>query len=368
MCPLSFSLATETDDAELRARMAEDWLPGNITVSFRREPSFFHGSSVQGESAQIIKCIDTATNRLVGLGSRFVNEVYINGKARRIGYLADLRAHTEFRGKSGLARGYRYLRQLHVEDPVPFYYSMILEDNRVARDVLTTARCGLPYYRDRGRFLTPAVYLDLPKRPININGVTFRRGCKDDLVNIFSFIEEHAKQKQMAPVIELKDFKTTRLRDLNAEDFYLALDAKGLVGVIAAWDQSRFRQTYVERYNTILSIIRPAYNIFSIFTTLKPLPVPGSKVPYFYLAFVTIRDNDLNVFRGLLRYLYNDRRTGPWNYFIAGLHESDPLNQVLNEYRRIEVAGRLFIVHYSENQEDYDQLDDRIPYVEIAMI
>lgn len=368
MSMLNFSLATEADDAELRARMAEDWLPGDITVSFRREPCFFYGSYVQGKAAQIIKCIDLHSGRLVGLGSRIVSEVYINGEVQRTGYLADLRAHPDYRGGTALARGYRYLRQLHVEDPVPLYYSMILEGNHAARDTLTTARCELPYYRDMGRFLTPAVYLDLPKTKINIDGVTFRRAGINDLSDIFSFITRNACEKQLSPVIEIKDYNSDRLRGLNADDFYLAVVDGELIGVVAAWDQSTFRQTYVERYNTALGLMRPVYNSISKFTPLKPLPIPGSRVPYFYLAFVSIKNNDPDIFRGLLRYLYNDRRTGPWSYFIAGLHERDPLNHVLKEYRRIEVSGRLFLVHYPENQSDYEQLDNRIPYVEIAMI
>ena len=368
MSKFSFNLATEVDDSELRARMAEDWLPGNITVSFRREPCFFYGSHVQGKNAQIIKCTDMQSGKLIGLGSRIENEVYINGNAQRIGYLADLRAHTEYRGSSALARAYRYLRQLHLKDPVPFYYSMILVDNHIAKNILTSARCGLPYYRDMGRFLTPAVFLDLEKKPIKIKGVSFRHAKQNDLNDIFLYIEKFAREKQLAPVITLKDFNTDRLRDLHIDDFYLAIKNEKIIGVIAAWDQGAFRQTYIERYSKALKIIRPIYNLISRFTALKPLPAQGNKVPYFYLTFVTIKNNDKEIFRGLLRYLYNDRRTGPWNYFISGLHETDPLNNVLKEYRRIDVAGQLFLVHYPENQLDYEQLDNRIPYVEIAMI
>jgi hypothetical protein len=368
MAVLSFKLATVDDDAALRARMKEDALPGNITVSFRREPSFFYGSYVQGDVPQIIKCLDTQSGRLVGLGSRIISQVYVNGQAQRVGYLADLRAHSKYRGSTALARGYRYLRQLHLQDSVPLYYSMILQDNHVARNILTSARCGLPCYRDIGRFLTPAVYLDFPKKMVNIDGVSFRRASDVDLNAIFSFIQRCASEKQLAPVLKLGDYGTDRLRDLNVNDFYLAVQDTEIVGIIAAWDQGAFRQTHVERYSMSLGMMRPFYNSISKFTSLKPLPAPGSHVPYFYLAFVSIKNNEPEIFRGLLRYLYNHRRTGPWSYFIAGLHEKDPLSRVLFEYRRIDVSGQLYVVHYPENQPEYEQFDNRIPYVEIAMI
>ena len=157
-------------------------------------------------------------------------------------------------------------------------------------------------------------------------------------------------------------------RGLNADDFFLALRGDQIVSTIAAWDQTAFRQTCVERYNAGLRMMRPFYNVLSRFTAFKPLPPPGSVVPYYYLAFVNIEGNDPELFRSLLRFLYNDRRKGRWSYFIAGLHETDPLCEVLPEYRRIDVAGRLFVVHYAEDQPAYEQLDGRIPSVEIAMI
>lgn len=365
---LNFALAEPEDDAALRTRMADDWLHGDITVSFRREPSFFHGSGVQGKRAQVIKCFDSDTNRLVGMGSRLDNEAYVNGTKQRVGYLGDLRLHPGYRGGTALARAYRYLRELHVADPLPLYTSMILEENRPALDVLTRSRCGLPAYRDVGRFVTPAIYLDVPKSPIAVDGISFRRANGQDLRQIFDFIAAHAPDKQFAPALALADMHTPRLRGLGADDFYLALRGERIIATIAAWDQTAFRQTCVERYNAGLRLMRPLYNTLSRFTALKPLPAPGSMVPYFYLALIHIEGNDPLLFRSLLRFVYNDRRKGRWSYCIAGLHETDPLSSVLREYRRIDVAGRLFVVHYPEYRSAYDQLDERIPYVEIAMI
>jgi hypothetical protein len=365
---LNYTLAGAEDDASLRARMAADWLEGDITVSFRREPSFFYGSGVQGAQAQVIKCVDSDSNQLIGLGSRVLNDAYVNGSRQRVGYLADLRAHPDYRGGTFLGRGYQYFRQLHHDDPVPLYYSMILEENKTALQLLTRARCGLPLYRDIGRFLTPVIHLDLPRRAIPLAGIHYRRAALADLPAIFDFMSRQASQKQFAPVISAQDMHGARLRGLKAEDFYLALRKEQIVGTIAAWDQTGFRQTCVERYSPGLRMLRPFYNALSRFTALKPLPAPGCTLPYFYLAFVNIEGNNAQLFRGLLRHLYRDRRSGPWSYFVAGLHETDPLSSVLSEYRSIDAAGRLFAVHYAQDQRAYEQLDGRIPHVEIAMI
>ncbi len=363
---VSFSIANEDDNDALCERMQQDLLEGDITVSFRRNPSFFHASTVQGDTAQVMKCTDN--NELIGLGSRILLNTYINGKTTRTGYLSDLRLKTEHRGGMILSRAYRFLKRCHDTDPVPLYYSMILKNSHKALLSLTRSRCNLPHYRDIGEFLTPAIYLDLPKSDITIANICCRVAEQNDMEDIFDFIKRASPEKQFTPALSINDFQTTRLRGLQASDFYIALEGDEIVAVIAAWDQTAFRQTYIEKYNLTLQLLRPFYNTLSSFTPLKPLPSTGSKVPYFYLAFIRIKKNRSDLFRCLLRHLYNDRRKGDWNYFIAGLHASDPLCDALTEYRRENISGNLFVVHYPENENDYNALDERIPYIEISMI
>jgi hypothetical protein len=337
-------------------------------VSFRREPSYFIGTGVQGEHAQIIKCIDKQTAQLAGLGARLTLDVFINGVPQRMGYLSDLRAAPAYRGGTLLTRGYRYLRQLHKTDPVPLYYSLILEGNDLAVKNITRSRAGLPVYRNMGRILTPAIHLDLQRKQITEPGLTIEKADKLSLKKVFTFIRNEYSQKQFSPVYHASDIESSRLYGLSAEDIYVASRNGKIVGVIAAWDQRGFRQTHVESYSPWLKIIRPAYNLAAHFSALKPLPTEGSAVPYFYLALTAIQEDDPNIFRVLLSQLYNERRLGEWHYFIAGLHEKNPLVEVLNEYRSIKAAGHLYIVHYPEDTAYFEQLDQRIPHIEMGAV
>jgi hypothetical protein len=141
MSRYAFALATPADDAQLRARMAMDRMEGTIAVSFRREPSYFEGCSVQGDVTQVVKCIDTHTGALAGLGSRSTTVAWVDGRACTIGYLSDLRVAADYRRGTLLARGYSYFRGLHDADPVPFYTTMIYEGNTPA---LATLQGGVP--------------------------------------------------------------------------------------------------------------------------------------------------------------------------------------------------------------------------------
>jgi len=368
MSQFEFGLSTLEDEPQLRERMAENWMRGNISVSFRREPNYFAGCQVQGSSFQVIKCQEKSTGKIISLGSRLIKPSWINGRVQNIGYLADLRLHQDYRQGTILARGYRFLRQLHEADPVPLYYSLILDGNRAALNNLIGGRSGLPQYQDMGLILTPAIHLDLPKPEIKVAGVNFTRAKNHQLADILRFVQQCHAQKQFAPYYSLEDFHSSRLRGLTAEDFYLAIKDHRIVGVVAAWNQRSFRQTYIEAYSRKMAIIRPCYNLLAQLTPLKPLPHPGAEIPYFYLAFVAIEDHNPEIFRGLLRMLYCDRAKSESHYFIAGLHESDPLASILGEYRRIEAAGRLFVIYYSDGESWFNQLDGRVPYVEIGTV
>lgn len=345
-------------------------MEGNISVSFRREPSYFAGCQLQGDLVQVITCRDTMQDHILGLGSRCSAEMHINGQAMRAGYLSDLRGDPAYRKGTLLARGFRFLRALHEADPLPFYYTLILESNTSALKNLLGARAGLPVYTPMGRILTPAIHLDFAKPAIIIANVLLRQASAQDLPMIIRFLDRKMPNRQCSPVYRVADFLPGgRCTGLSATDFYLACRDGVIVGVIAAWDQASIRQTHVEKYSPALAALRPFYNLASRFTSLKSLPKKGDRVPYLYLSCIAIEDDNPELFRSLLRYTYNQLRSGPWHYAIIGLHEQDPLAMVLAEYRSIHAAGLLFRVDFDTASVNVQPLilDHRIPYIEMAL-
>ncbi|HSE01156.1 MAG TPA: hypothetical protein VLB72_10530 [Burkholderiales bacterium] len=364
----AISLAGPDDDAQLRARMAQDRMDGAIAVSFRREPSYFAGCPLQGDATQVVKCTDHATGTIIGLGSRSTLLAWVDGELRRIGYLSDLRLAPEYRGGPLLARGYRFFRKLHLTDRVPFYTTVIYEGNGPALEALVGGRAGLPLYRDWGRLLTPAIRLDLPVRQTMAPGVEIERGSGTRLPEIVSFLNRWQRQKQFSPHYREVDFGGGRFAGLTPEDFFLALRRGRIVGTVAAWDQAALRQAHVERYSGMVRWLRPAYNALTRLTPLKPLPGPGARIPFVYLACLAVEGNDVETFRHLLRIAHEYVRRGRWHYAIAGLHESDPLAEVLSEFRAIPAAGRMFVAHFPDEPLAVEAATRRIPYLEAGCL
>ena len=362
------SLANRSDDAELRQRMANDEMSGNMALSFRREPDYFLGCDVQGRHSQIIKAVDSKSGHIVGLGARHTKMLFINGVATKVGYLSDLRADPDVRKRTLVARGYALLRDLHDKDPIPLYFSVILDGNDDAVSNITTARAGLPVYERHGRIATPAIHLDRNKPQLRCDGVSIRPGSPSDMPQVFSFLRRELANKQMAPCYDIEDLGSPRLLGLQPEDFYIACRGEQVVGCVAAWDQSGFRQTHVERYSGGLRIARPFYNAAAYISSMKPLPKPGDEIPYLYLSLIATEDNRIDIFAALLRTVYRDQRRNNFHFIIAGLHEEDPLSQVLDDYRSIDAGGSLYLIYYPEDARFVSQLDQRPFYVDMATV
>jgi hypothetical protein len=369
MSRYEFALAQPEDDAQLRACMAGVWMEGRMAVSFRREPDYFAGCRLQGDAVQVIKCTDHVDGRIKGMGSRSTLRVHVDGRPMRLGYLADLRGLPEVRQGTLLARGYRFLHDLHRLDPVPFYLSVIFDGNERALGNLLGARAGLPVYSSLGRIRTPAIQFDVAREPLPVAHTSFERASEGAMNDIAGFLSEQLPLRQFSPVLDVADFAAGgRLHGLRAQDFFVARRHGRIVACLAAWDQSAIRQTHIERYPPGLALLRPLINLASKVSPLKPLPPPGGRVPHLYLCLAAVAGGEVALWRGLLRHAYNALRTGPWHFAILGLHERDPLAAVFDDYRCIDAAGQLFVVHYPEDGDPANKrFDARLPGVEMAL-
>lgn len=366
-----FGLAGPSDDASLRALLRGMPMGSAIRVTFEREPSYFAASRVQG-AAQVPVARDAA-GRVVGMGLRSFAPGWRGGDAAEVGYLADLRLVPALRGGTLLARGYRFLRELHADGRCDLYATMLVGDNAVALSTIAAGRAGLPVYRDMGRYLSPSVVLGprpaLPRLP----GVRVERGSVERLGDIVRSLNAFGRAREFAPRHAPEDFLPGgRWLGLRPEDFFLALRGGTVVGTLARWDQSSFRQTRVHGYSPALEAGRRLARPFARLP-LPPrlrlagrLPVPGALVPHLYAAFPSAEEPA--VLRLLLDALRADAAGGPHLYAVLGLSERDPLAPALSGVPQVAFSGRVFAVHYSEGRAAADRAAERVPYLEAGSL
>jgi hypothetical protein len=359
--------ASDKDDAALRALFRRTSMGSGIEVSFEREPGYFEALGIQGDQSEVGIIRERQSGNIVGSGTRIMRKGFLNGRVTNVGYLGDLRLDPDYRNRTLTARIYRALQDR--EAWCDWYYTVIFEENVRALETIAKARAGLPTYHDCGRLLCPGIELRGRLPRLSAPGVSLRLGQKGDLAQIVECLNRNLIRRQFANVHRLQDFQDgTRWRGLSPEDFHVAERDNKIVGVMAAWDQSTFKQTRIVRYHGRWRWLAPLSRAVAPLRRAPGLPRPGECLSYLYACCVAVDNDDVDVFRALLRELYNAHIGKRWLYFMIGLHERDPFAPVLNEYPRIPFVGRLFAVTLSAQSTKAPALDSRIPSIEVATL
>jgi hypothetical protein len=363
-----FALAQSQDDAELRSFLVNNPVPGNIEVTFEREPDFFAGSEVRGGLNQTIAVRDLGKNKIVGIASRSVAKAFVNGEPTELGYLSDLRLSPEYRSGSLLARGYRFLKELHADGRALLYTTAIFAENAHALATLTAGRALLPAYHPMGCLNCSSINIGRTKPPFEAH-CDIERGSLALFPQIVDCLNRNNARKQFAPFHSCEEFlRGRRWRDFEVSDFYVAVRNGHVIGVIGQWNQRRFKQTRVIRFSGSLRWLAPMANVTHQVFKGRRFPEVGEELRSFYVSFVAVDDDDVSVFRALLRTLYRDAVAGDAMFALTSLHQEDPLRAALEDYSLTPFSARIYCVCYSDGESGFGILDNRVPYLEAATL
>jgi hypothetical protein len=366
-----FELATEADDGELRRILAATPMPGTISVTFQREPSYFAAAVVDGSFRQAIVCRDGVEKRIAGFCSRSVRTRYVNGDPQPVGYLSLLRLLPQHRNIGLVARGYKYIRQLHRDGRTELYLTTIAKGNELAISTLTSARTHLPRYYPAGDYHT--VVIPVAQRLTNKSaksGVSVRGATPADLEKILQLLARIGPSRQFFPKYDAADFFEPQgtFKDLVPADLLLAFRSGQLVGVLGGWDQHRFRQTVVERLDAPLRWWRPVYNAFAMLRGRPKLPKPGERFGFVTGVLPVVENDDPNVFAVLLNTLLARLAARQQKYLLLGMHETDPLLKLVLHRATTSYLTHVYYVCWADGEAILRSLDDRPPYLELGCL
>ena len=371
MASYTIEAAKESDDAALR-NLTSVAMGGEIELSLRREPSFFHGVDVLGRSNSVLVARDKDNGAVVGVATRSLKPAFVDGRLTQLCYISGVRLHPDARNGLLLARGFREFRKLNEERPADITVTTIIEGNDTAMRLLTSGRAGLPRYVDWGEYVTLAICPGRRKKSrINGERAEIVRGSLERIDEIVRFLRRTGPAKQFYPAWSEDDFQSdsTFARGFDVTRLFVAEESGRIVGTLGIWDQGAFKQTYITGYRGRLRLVRPFYNAVAAVGGLAPLPRPGARLKTFFASHIAVEDDRPEVFRGLLRAAYNwVVEEGGYTYFVLGLHERDPLLAVAKEFRHMTYPARMYVVDWGGPHEIRSRLEERIPYLELATL
>jgi hypothetical protein len=362
-------LATPADDPEIRRLLRNNPMDGEIRVSLEREPNAFLASAVEGEAHQTVVAREPSTGRIVGMGTRATWNAFVNGEPRRLGYLSQLRVDRAARGRRRLlAAGYAALRELRRPDEAPFDITSIIADNETARRLLNAGVPGLPTYRELSGFVTlvlPGVRTSRRPRLVRIEP-----GLPGWMAEIADCLARNRRRYQAAPVFTAAEILSPeRSRGLSPQDFRLAVRDGRVVGCLALWDQTGFKQVVVRGYAPRLARWRPWINRISPILGQPHLPDPGEPLPHAYLSHLAVDEDDPDVFRALVESAHAEACARRYAYVVIGLAAGHPwLPWLQRRFRPRRYESTLYTVDWGEGAAAVEALDGRLPHVEAALL
>jgi hypothetical protein len=364
---LALEVARAEHDGVLRRLLRDNPIPGWVRLSFEREPNYFSAATIEGDNETVL-AREAAGGRVVGMFSRSVHDAYLNGWPRRLGYLGQLRVDHALRGKfRRLRQGYDACRLLRRDGEVPFDLTSIVEANHRVRKVLTAHLPGMPVYRE----LEPLSTLVLPCRAARPaqrpRGFVIERAGENRLGDIARHLQRTYSRYQCAPYWTEEALVSHRCRGLTADDFLLALSGQSILGCLALWDQSSFKQTVVRGYEPRLARVRPLLNAVAPLIGYPRIPPVGAALRSAYLSHIAVDDPD--VLSSLIQLALSEAARRGYECLILGFAGRNPLRSLVKRrFRCLEYRSILYLVHWDEGEQAVHALDDRIAHVEVATL
>jgi len=366
--------------------LRENPLPGKIVLAYEREPTYFAAAGIEGPFHQTLVARDAATGEVLGCANRSVRSLFVNGEARPVGYMSQLRLDPRLRRGLRLARclirAFELYRTLHADGRAPFYLMSLVADVADAVDVanaagkdrarrlLTRGLPGFPRLRLSARLVTYAIHLGRPRRPLPLPpGLRLEWGSEARLPALLDCLERNGRRRQFAPAWTRETLcQPEATPGLEATDFAVALSGERVVGCLAVWDQSAVKQTVVRGYSGALARWRAPLNLVAPLAGWPRLPAPGTALRSCYASHRAIDGDAPAVFAALLCALYNRAVVRGAAYLLIGLDAADPLRSVLTGYRTLPYLSDLYLAAWEDGEAAASQVDGRLAGPEIAVL
>lgn len=367
---LQFQLADASHDAALRQLLRDSPMPGPVSVSLEREPSFFAAEALQGPEHSTIVAMEN--DRVVATGSISARQRFINGEAMRVGYLSGLRLSPSCRGRADIIRrGYEAFRKLHEQGGPPIYLSSIIADNLPARRFLERGLRGMPTYRYLGDLTTLVISrpifsqrrdrMSSIRRKMKHAGMHLSSGAHARTGDLASLINEHNRQYQFAPAWSTSEINPERMLTVRSKN--------GPVACAAIWDQRSVKQTVIRGYRGALRCTRPFLNFAATILGAPGLPNVGTTLSHVYLSHLAGDADRPETAQWLVHSLFGSPEARDADYLTLAFDSRD---KRLPYFRRTfgarEYTSRLYAVFWDDGAELARELDGRLLAPEVATL
>ena len=315
----SYRIARIEDDATIRKMLAEGDMDSWVSASLEREPSYFAGCNLMGESVAMLAVEDGTP---VGLYCCDTMPVYLHGVPVRACYLGGLRVTRKARGRLLLLKGGfgSIPRLVPAVKEAAIVFTSVAEENLTARRLLETNLKGMPEYSFMGEMCMYAVSTRRGK-----NRGLFERARDTDADELAFFFGSMVSQYDLSPVLTKERLLSERPAHGRLIDSFLVGRKGGkIVSCVAVWDQRHFKQIVIRGYRPVLNRFRKLYNCWATFHGRQELPAVGEQLQQVFLSFIAFDEKTVGGLIALLEealYVAYEQGAKTALFSLPGLHD-----------------------------------------------
>ena len=331
---------------------------GDISLSFKREPNYFKGLSLQADQSEVWICEHTEEGKVVGMAHGGLRKVQINGNWNDLLYVCDLRIAKDFKKSRGLALLLLKMGALMDEHECPGFCCVFSDNHNMLEHIekrksdtrtpwmqgeeIARIRSYMIAFR-RGRRFDPGIIQDVDKEQWQI----FRESA--EYMNLSSSLPEFSQN--------------------DKNNWFFKTDRSGqILASIQLVDASEVKQTIISAYSAKMKWLRPLINASaSIFGGIS-LPEPGNQLKFFYVHHMQHIPGERKALLDLIQYIQFNNPDPKMQYFLLGLDTENPLDQHMEQIKRKRtIDGKIFTL-FTSNTSDMVHMISGPVAVEVVRI
>lgn len=341
----------------------------NLKVCFDREPDFFRLPEIRYHPYYYYGYFrNDVLKGFCGIG---YHDAMVNGRHETVFHMRDYYVMPESRGIGfGLKVAEKFYRETY--NNAVLGYVLILTGNKASlgyigyRNVLLPY---IPYSRIINQLDVRNIMLVFPVR--NSPKYIIRKAESKDIPEITDLLNNEHKDRLFGKLFDKSTFQRylENCPGLNINDFYLALDRKGIpCGVCAAWDCSSFKQTKVLKYGKSFRVLKVLYKGLSKVYNVPPLPAPNECFKDIIITDYAARNRNPEIMNALLRNIYNDYRKRGFHNLMWGSSADDPLLSASKGFFYQRIVSNIVLISTDKSLVVSGAIRDNLPYIDLPCL
>ncbi len=319
--------ANAGDNAALLELATACPMDGDIAFAVSRGPDFFALNRLEGSRWRL--GVAESDGRIAGCIMGAAPMTYLHGRPSLTLYAGDLKVHPTLRGV-GVADALTEwviaaFHELGTAD-TPILIT-ILGGNR-AMERRTGGRGGVAPFTRFATICAFSIPLLWPRSSRAREAIRVSPATDADIDEMASLWRRVAPGRQFAPTFDADELQAwiAGAPGLDIRDYRVARGSDGrIVGFMAWWDQSVFKQSRVLRYSPRLAVVRAAINGITRLSGGVGLPNVGEPLRYRTALHVCVPTGRPDILRSLIRSSCAELRAEGYAFATVGLDVHDPL-------------------------------------------